>query len=81
MAQTTFEKGVEQGIQIAQTTFEKGVERGQRDLLWRLIQQRFGPVPETVRQRFDAWPANRLDDLTMSVLTAASLRDLGLADK
>jgi hypothetical protein len=74
MEQTTFEKDVEQG-------FEKGVERGERNVILRQLERRCGHLSDNVRQRLEAWPSDRLTDLADAILTAASLRDLGLAEE
>ncbi len=55
-------------------------EHAQRALLLRLIERRFGPLSDDGRQRLEAVPADRLIDLGEALLTATSLRDLGLAD-
>jgi hypothetical protein len=76
------ETGIEQGIQRGiERGIEQGIERGQRTLLLRQLTLRFGPLEESVRQRLEALPVDRLDDLAEKVLTATSLRDLGLADE
>jgi hypothetical protein len=70
MAQTTFEKGV-----------ERGIERGQRALLLTQLEWRFGALSEGVRRRLEALPTDQLGDLAKALFTATSLRDLGLADE
>ncbi len=82
MAQTTFEKGVEQGFEKGvQTGIETGIERCQRDLLLRQLERRFGALSESARQRLEALPADRLTDRGDALLTASSLRELGLTDE
>jgi hypothetical protein len=62
------------------TWFEEGVEVGQRKILLVLIEERFGPLSETVRQRLEAWPGKHLIGLALALLHARSLSDLGLED-
>jgi hypothetical protein len=66
---TWFEEGV-----------EKGEQKGQRELLLTQLQTRFSPLSDTARQRPEAWPAEKLKDLGRALLTAESLRELGLED-
>jgi hypothetical protein len=69
-------------LKIGKTSFETGMEqgqeRGQRALLRRQLEKRFGPLSETVRQRLEAWPADKLPELGETLLTAKSLAELGL---
>jgi hypothetical protein len=66
---TSFEKGVEHGI-----------EKGKRELLSRQLEVRFGLLSAAVRERLASWEAARLDQLAADLLRAGSLRDLGLED-
>lgn len=70
-------KGREEGRQEGrQQGREVGHLSGQRDMLRRLVEQRFGPIPSDTRACIDA---ATLDDLTAwssRVLTASSLREL-----
>jgi hypothetical protein len=89
MAQTTFEKGFQKGLEIALARFEEGVQKGfemakatgAREVILDQVESRFGPLSENVRQQIDALPEDRLRALAKSILTATSLRDLGLIDE
>jgi hypothetical protein len=59
MAQTTFEKGIERGFEMARATFEKG----QRAVLLRQLERRFGALAKThangwTRRRPTGWPTS-----------------------
>jgi|LSQX01.3.fsa_nt_gb hypothetical protein len=68
MNQTVYEKGI-----------EKGRQEGQVELVASLIEERFGPIPEGVRQELKRLPLQDLRRLALRIGTAASLADLGLA--
>jgi hypothetical protein len=59
---------------MGQTTYE----RGQRHLLEKQLEQRFGPLTPATRQRLEALSADELEALAVAILTAQSLRELGL---
>lgn len=69
---------------MATTWLEKGMERGlvagQRKTILVVLENRFGPLDESVIARVNDWPAGQLDELTKNILTANSLKDLGLQD-
>jgi hypothetical protein len=67
MNQTTYEKGI-----------EKGRQEGQMEFLCSLIEDRFGPVSETIRRDMERLPVEQLRRLALKIGTAASLADLGL---
>ncbi len=73
MTLTTYERGEQKGI-------EKGIEKGQRSLVLRQLEQRFGSLSAVARQRLETWPADRLPELGSRLLTASSLQELGLED-
>jgi hypothetical protein len=66
---TWFEEGV-----------EKGLHAGERRMLLAQLEERFGPLSETARQRLEAWPAEQLTELGRALLRAKSLAELGLED-
>ena len=65
---------------MAVTSFEKGMEKGQRTLLQRQLERRFGRLSPTALERLAAWPGERLGDLAEAFVTAASLKELGLEE-
>lgn len=58
---------------------EEGLEQGMERVLLRLVERRFGEIPETVRLRVRALDAEALEDLADRLLTAASLDELNLS--
>jgi hypothetical protein len=69
LGKTTFELGV-----------EKGIEKGQLDLLRGQLEERFGVLSETARQRLEALPAERLGPLSRDLVRGKSLVEMGLED-
>jgi hypothetical protein len=67
MAVTTFEKGV-----------QAGVERGLRTALEKLLEARFGPLRPGAKQQLDSLSPERLEALILEQLKAQSLQELGL---
>jgi hypothetical protein len=78
MAVTTFEKGVQAGLQQAATTFEKGVQQGQRTTIRKLLERRFGPLSPAAQERLESLDSERLEALALELLEARSLQKLGL---
>lgn len=62
------------------TSFEKGLEQGQRMVAEKQLEARFGPLSAAARKRLERMDAAHLEALTLGLLTARSLRDLGLED-
>lgn len=73
MMMTTFEKGLAQGM-------EQGLAQGSRKMLQIQLEERFGPLSEQVLQRLAAYTLEQLNDLARALLTAPSLKQLGLED-
>ena len=72
--QRGIEKGIERGIEQG---IEQGIERGRRAVLIRLMQQKFGALPDTIVLRIEAITnAVELDRLTDSILTANSIEEM-----
>ena len=69
MAVTTFEKGVQAGLQ-----------QGRRTTLQKLLETRFGPLSARAQERLDNLNPDQLEALTLELLTAQSLQELGLED-
>ncbi len=73
MAVTTFEKGMQAGLQ-------QGLQRGMRMMLQKQLEIRFGPLGPGVQQRLESLGPEQLKALTVALLTAQSLEELGLED-
>jgi hypothetical protein len=70
------QKGYVEGLEEGK---REGREQGQRELLLNLLTRRFGPLPETTRQRVQALTSSEeLSQLAERVLDAPSLDDIGL---
>ena len=54
------------------------VQKGQRELLRAQLETRFGPLSPVAQARLAKWPAERLTELELALLSAASLEQLGL---
>src|SRR5262249_13985314 len=88
MAARTFERSVQAGLQQAATTFEKGVQTGlqqglqqsRRMTLQKLLEARFGALSPGAQQRLESLSPERLEVLTVELLKAQSLQELGLED-
>jgi len=68
MAMTTFEKGLQQGLQ------------GWRTALKKQLEARFGPLSPSAQERLERLSPEQLEALTMALLNAPSLQELGLED-
>jgi hypothetical protein len=83
-AATTFEKGVQAGLQQAATTFEKGVQaglqQGQRTMLQKQLEARFGPLSPNAQQHLESRSPEQLEALALSLLEAQSLQEMGLEE-
>jgi hypothetical protein len=60
------------------TTFERGLQQGWRTALKKQLEARFGPLGPQVQDRLDGLSPERLEALTLELLKAQSLRELGL---
>jgi hypothetical protein len=69
MVQTTFERGVEQGIEL-----------GHRALLRRLLEKRFGPLTEAVLKKLSSLTPEKLLEVSDALFAAQSLQELSLVD-
>lgn len=57
---------------------QRGLLKGQRDLLRKQLEARFGPLPSSVVVQLESWPSDRLTNLGCALLSATSLDELGL---
>jgi len=65
---------------IADYYVEQGELRGKRKLLLRLLESRFGQLPESVKEKIlSLQEDDTLDDLSVGVLNAERLEDLELS--
>ena len=70
------------GDRLRAEGWKEGMEQGAREVLLRLLGQRFGRVPVSVRRRIvEIDSVDSLIRLAERVLTARSLEDLGLAPR
>jgi hypothetical protein len=70
-----------QGAQaMAVTTFEKGLQQGQRAMLQKPFEARFGPLSAGAAQRLGGMDPERFVALALEPLNAQSLQKLGLED-
>jgi hypothetical protein len=65
---------------MAVTTFERGVLQGQRMAVRKQLEARFGPLGPDAQHRLESLDLEQLDALTLAVLKAQSLQELGLGD-
>ncbi|MCI0455548.1 MAG: DUF4351 domain-containing protein [Gemmataceae bacterium] len=65
---------------MAMTTFEKGQVEGRRTLLREQLELRFGPLSPVAVERLAALSAEQLLQLGKTLLTAQSLKELGLEE-
>jgi flagellar biosynthesis/type III secretory pathway protein FliH len=79
------EKGIEKGIQKGRTLgrkegLEQGLAQGRREgavvLLERLLEQRFGSLPQTVHKRLAKASLEQLEAWSDALVTAQSLRQV-----
>ena len=75
IGKTSYEEGMEKGMEKGE---EAGSLRGQRKLLGRLLEARFGSLSQTARQRLDAMSAQDLIDLGVQLMGGTTLEALGL---
>ncbi|MDB5312069.1 MAG: hypothetical protein JWO38_6271 [Gemmataceae bacterium] len=58
---------------------ERGRVKGVREVVRKQLEKKFGPLGGEVRQRLEALPIEKLDELLLAVLDAKSLDEIGLA--
>lgn len=73
MVKTWFEEGEERGI-------EKGELKWKRDFLLYQLEAKFPGLSSKARQRVAEWPVETIMEAGRVLLTAQSLKDLGLED-
>ena len=68
------EKGLVKGREQGR---EEGMQLGQRAVILTMLEERFGPVQEDLRNELNAWPSAGLQELVRGILKGKSLRELG----
>jgi hypothetical protein len=63
------------------TTFERGILEGERRVVLRLLEGKFGPLSNEVKQRVEALTPQELLEVQTNLLQASSLQALGLETK
>jgi hypothetical protein len=64
------------------SSFEiSGRLKEKREIVRKLLDKKFGPLPEGVQQRLWLLSGERLDEIVLAVLDATSLKELGLTDE
>ncbi len=72
-----YKRGLQEGELIGELKGErKGELKGERKVLRRLIQKRFGAIPDWAEERLAARSAPDLEELSLRVLDAQSIEDL-----
>jgi hypothetical protein len=71
--QQGLERGLEQGIQAGR---QGGIGQGEARVLLRLLELKFGPVPQDIRSRVESADADTLLQWSERVLSADSLEDV-----
>jgi hypothetical protein len=62
------------------TYYERLLKEGERRLLRKLLEARFGPLKPDAIQRLEKLTAKQLDKVALTFFKAKSLSELGLAD-
>lgn len=70
-----------EGEQVVNSIEERGRVKERREILAAQLAQKFGPLSDDATARLAQLPPKRLSELTLAVLTAQSLKELGLADE
>jgi hypothetical protein len=55
-------------------------EDGQRRVVRRQLEKRFGPLSPAVQSCIESWSTERLDEVSLKLLEARSLDELGLGE-
>jgi hypothetical protein len=64
-----FKRGLQQGL-------DEGRQEGERKILRRMLEKRFGIIPEWAEQRLDGLSEPEIEELGLRLLDAQGLRDL-----
>ena len=63
------EKGLQEGL-------EKGLQEGRQEMIWRMLERKFGRIPDSIRARVENCSAAELDGVAVRILEARSIEDL-----
>jgi Domain of unknown function (DUF4351) len=63
---------------LMKTTFERGIEQGERRLVLRQLEAKFGPLSSAIKHQVEALSSEALSELQLDLLAAQSLEELGL---
>jgi hypothetical protein len=80
LASDTYQGAQAMRVTMAEQTEARGIERGKREVLRRLIQERFGALSVRSQERLQTLSSEQLDELVPAVLKAQSLEELGMED-
>jgi hypothetical protein len=70
-----------QGVQaMIKTWSEQAREEGVQQLVKRQLQKRFGPLSAAAQEKLTAMPLKKVEEIGEALLTASSLRELGLEE-
>lgn len=59
---------------------QEGRKEGQREILRRQLEKRFGAIPDWADSRLSSFSASELDEIAVRLLDASRLEDLFLGD-
>jgi flagellar biosynthesis/type III secretory pathway protein FliH len=71
--QKALQKGRQEGLREG---LQEGLQAGELTVLQRLIEKRFGALPNWAREKMAAMPPSELEDLSERVLDARSVDEL-----
>jgi len=58
----------------------RGARKGRNEMLVKQLTKKFGPLSEAVPAKLKSYPAERLDEISLALLDATSLAELGLTE-
>src|SRR5690606_1428908 len=73
LAEQWMKQGLERGLDQGR---QEGLDQGRRQTLARLLELKFGPVPDDAQRRLAAASSDELTRWTERVLTATALEDV-----
>ena len=70
-----------EGTQVVNSIEERARVKTTRDIARKLLQKKFGELPQVTLTRLYELPVERLEEIALSYTEAASLKELGLTDE